>query len=153
MKIQQFLAPDAVSLSLARSPHPAAAPARGFSSRYVPVIVCMCHLHTRGWSCGAGGCRWEGRQACSSRSPRLAPHARRRVLLPVKYCRCERSWHFVSEQPPGSGRLNFSCSPVAPTFSLHRSGSLFPWKETKDTSASALGSTKAIAAISSSTPG
>lgn len=34
----------------------------------------------------------------------------------VKYCCDEWSWHFVSEQPPGSGLLNFSCSPVAPVF-------------------------------------
>lgn len=70
MKIQQFLAPDAVSLSLACSSRPAAAPARGFSSRHVPVIMRVCHLHRQRWNCtlgAAAGCQRAGRRARPAR--------------------------------------------------------------------------------------
>lgn len=111
MKIQQFLACDAVSLSLARSSQPAATPARGFSSLSFYIRVTYARIAgiavLRGVS-GRAGMLIPLALAGSSRSPVCA--------AVMKHCRCEWSWHFVSEQPPGSGLLNFSCSPVAPAF-------------------------------------
>lgn len=63
-------------------------------------------------SCGMPvGCWWDAGRMLAGRDT-LAPLAS--VCCAVKYCCGEWSWHFVSEQPPGSGLLNFSCSPVAP---------------------------------------
>lgn len=134
MKIQQFLAPDAVSLSLACSSRPAATPARGFSSCYIPVVIYTCHLYGHRWNCvlgSAAGCRRAGRRARPARLGSLLALAGvccRGEVLPLRtvlaLCFRTTTWFRVAElflQPGGAYvSLHHSCS-----------GSLFPWKGNK----------------------
>lgn len=147
------LAPDAVLLSLACSSCPAATPACGFSSCYIPVVIYTYHLCTHRWNCvlgGAAGCQRAGRHTRPARFGSLLVLAGvccRGEVLPLQTVLAlfrTTTWFRAAElflQPGGA------------YVSLHRSGSLFPWKKTKDTFTSVLGNVNATAAISSSTPG
>lgn len=115
MKIQQFLAPDAASLLLSSFLCSGFAPAASLSLSGRVTYGCVAGVSCPAelWDAGEMlvGCWWDAGGMPAGRDM-LAPLAG--VCCAVKYCCGEWSWHFVSVQPPGSGLLNFSCSPVAP---------------------------------------